>query len=54
MKFETHIRIRVSKILNDKLEKALSKSENKSDFIRSAIIEKIERTNSNEKNRNHK
>lgn len=54
MKYATHIRIRVSEKLNQDIEKSLQKTENKSDFIRCAIIEKIEKLKSNETHRNRK
>ena len=41
MKFGTHIRIRISNELNDRLERLISKAENKSDYIRTAIKNKI-------------
>ena len=41
MKFGTHIRIRISSDLNDRLERLISKAENKSDYIRTAIKNKI-------------
>lgn len=41
MKFGTHIRIRISNELNDRLERLISKSESKSDYIRTAIKNKI-------------
>jgi Arc/MetJ-type ribon-helix-helix transcriptional regulator len=53
MKFQNHIRIRVPKILDEKIEKALSKTESKSDFIRSAITEKLNKIE-NDTNRNNR
>ncbi len=53
MKFGTHIRIRITKDLNDRLETLTMKTGNKSDFIRSAIKEKIQKEESHEKNRNN-
>ena len=41
MKFGKHIRIRISNELNDRLERLISKAENKSDYIRTAIKNKI-------------
>ena len=41
MKFGKHIRIRISNELNDRLERLISKSESKSDYIRTAIKNKI-------------
>ena len=54
MNYETHIRIRITSDLNDRLEKLVTKARTKSDFIRNAIKEKIYTEESNEKNRNHR
>lgn len=43
MNYETHIRIRITSDLNDRLEKLVTKARTKSDFIRSAISEKIQK-----------
>jgi hypothetical protein len=41
MKFGTHIRIRITRDLNDRLEQLISKAGSKSDYIRTAIKNKI-------------
>lgn len=43
MNYETHIRIRITSDLDDRLANALTKNDTKSDFIRAAITEKIQR-----------
>ena len=53
MKFGTHIRIRITRDLNDRLEQLISKDGSKSDYIRAAIIEKVKQ-DENEKNRNNR
>jgi len=53
MKYGTHIRIRITNDLNNRIEKLVSKAGSKSDFIRNAITEKVKKLE-NEKNRNHK
>jgi predicted DNA-binding protein len=53
MKFGTHIRIRITRDLNDRLEQLISKAGSKSDYIRAAIIEKVIQ-DENEKNRNNR
>jgi hypothetical protein len=53
MKYETHIRIRITKDLNERLEKIVSYTGSKSNYIRTAIIEKVKK-DENDKNRNIK
>jgi hypothetical protein len=43
MNYETHIRIRITSDLDNRLATALTKNDTKSDFIRAAISEKIQR-----------
>jgi Arc/MetJ-type ribon-helix-helix transcriptional regulator len=52
MKFQNHIRIRVPKILDERIERAISKNESKSDFIRAAITERLNKIE-NATNRNN-
>ncbi len=53
MKFGTHIRIRITRDINDRLEQLISKAGSKSDYIRAAIKEKIQKEESHAKNRNN-